>query len=399
MRFFYNILIFSPMFVSMFWAILLLLVPQKTNKAKHFLGLFMIGAFLVYLSHAIFFSKQIELYLFFDPIYVFATLSVYPLFFWYIKLLTVNNKYELKMLWHFVIPFVFSISMAIVYRFMDNPTGYINHFLYHNYDAGLEYGKYWNLQHFIFGLSRMFLFLQVAWVLWRGLRLIRNYESRLKEFYSNLEGRSVDWAKWIIVVFSITALMSSLLNVLGRSYFAVNSMFVFLPALIFSVLLFLIGYLGQLQSHSVYDFNIDVENDDDKSIKTKLVRIDEEMHIEIELLMQRIIDAFEQKKLYRHKDLKITTLCEMMNTNRTYVSRVLNEFFDCSFSDIVNKYRVEEAKKQIEADVDEKLTLEVIAEKVGYASAGTLIRNFKSYYGYTPGTLRNKKRVLPKKSK
>ena len=81
MSFVYNVAIFSPMFVSLFWAILLLLVPGKSNKAKHFLGMFMIGAFVVYLSHAIFFSKQIELYLFFDPIYVFATLSVILYFF------------------------------------------------------------------------------------------------------------------------------------------------------------------------------------------------------------------------------------------------------------------------------------------------------------------------------
>lgn len=397
MSFIYNIAIFSPMFVSLFWAILLLLVPGKSNKAKHFLGMFMIGAFGVYFSHAIFFSKQIELYLLFDPIYVFATLSVYPLFYWYIKLLTVNNKYELKMLWHFVIPFVFSFAMVIVYFYMEDPTGYIQHFLYHNYVVDSEFGKYWRLQHYIFAATRIFLFFQVAWVLWRGLLLIRNYESRLKEFYSNLEGRSVDWAKWTILIFSITALMSSFANVLGRAYFAVNSMLLFVPALIFSVLLFLIGYLGHMQSHSVYDFNIDVEKENDESTTAKLVEFDEEMRVEIELLMQRIIDAFEKKKLYQYKDLKITTLCEMMNTNRTYVSRVLNEFFDCSFSDIVNKYRVEAAKKEIEMDVDEKLTLEAIAEKVGYVSAGTLIRNFKNYYGFTPGTMRNKKRVLPKK--
>ncbi|HOO84955.1 MAG TPA: helix-turn-helix transcriptional regulator [Prolixibacteraceae bacterium] len=399
MSFVYNVAIFSPMFVSLFWAILLLLVPGKSNKAKHFLGMFMIGAFVVYLSHAIFFSKQIELYLFFDPIYVFATLSVYPLFFWYIKLLTVNNKYELKMLWHFVVPFIFSVAMVIVYCLMENPTGYIKHFLYQDFETGSECGKYWKLQHFIFGFSRIFMFLQVAWVLWRGLLLIRNYKSRLKEFYSNLEGRSVDWAKWTILIFAITALMTSMANILGRAYFAVNSVLLFVPACIFSVLLFLIGYLGHMQRHSVYDFNIDVENEGKQNMVNKVVDFDEEMQVEVELLMQRIIDAFEKKKLYRLKDLKISALCEHLNTNRTYVSRVLNEFFDCSFSDIVNKYRVEEAKKHIEMDIDEKLTLEAIAEKVGYASAGTLIRNFKNYFGYTPGTLRNKKRVLPKKSK
>lgn len=397
MSFIYNMSVFLPMFVSLFWAILLMLVPGKSNKAKHFLGVFMFGAFWVYLSHAIFFSNQIELYLLFDSIYVFATLSVYPLFYWYIKLLTINDNYDNKMLFHFVIPFIFSFVMAIVYVLMDNPVGYIKHFLYHSYVSESEFGKYWRLQHFIFATTRIYLFIQVVWVLWHGLRLISNYESRLKEFYSNLEGRSIDWAKWTILIFTITALMSSFVNILGRAYFAVNSVLLFVPALIFSILLFIIGYLGHIQRHSVYEYSIDIERDIDKVVEANLMQLDDQMQVEVELIMQRIIDAFENKKLYRLKDLKISAICEVLNTNRTYISRIFNEYFDYSFSDFVNKYRVEEAKKLIEFDVDEKYTLEVIADMVGYSSAGTLIRNFKSYYGYTPGSMRKKRRVLPKK--
>ena len=75
---------------------------------------------------------------------------------------------------------------------------------------------------------------------------------------------------------------------------------------------------------------------------------------------------------------------------------MLTDEFLCSFRDFVNNYRVEAARKLILNDIENKYTLEQIAENVGYSSAGTLIRNFKSYYNITPGMLRQKKRVVSK---
>jgi len=46
------------MYVTLFWAVILLLTKRKKNLAKYFLGVFMVAAFLVYLSHAVFFHGE-----------------------------------------------------------------------------------------------------------------------------------------------------------------------------------------------------------------------------------------------------------------------------------------------------------------------------------------------------
>jgi AraC-like DNA-binding protein len=400
MSFLNNIMVFAPFYVAIFWAILLLLTRGSSNRAKNFLGIFMIGASMVYFSHTVFFTNQYLLYLYIDPVYIFATMSVYPLYYWYIKLLTVENAYQKTMFWHFVPPFLFSLAIAFVYGFMDNPSGYLESYLYHRNDDFQSTTRLWKFQRYLISASKIYLFFQVVWVLYNGIKLVKNYELRLKEFYSNLEGRSVDWVKWIIVIFSLTALMTTVANILGRSYFAENSNLLFIPALVFGVLIFLIGYLGHLQRHSVYDFKIDIQSEKGSNIPINTVAGNDKNQEFIEdrlIIKNRIIELFEKKRAYENIDLKISSVCEMLNTNRTYLSNFINEEFACSFSDLVNNYRVAEAQKIILADISNDLTLEQIAEKVGFASAGTLIRNFKIHYKITPGSLRKKNGTIFRK--
>lgn len=400
MRFLNNIMVFAPFYVAIFWAIVLLLVRGPRYRAKFFLGIFMIMASIVYFSHAVFFTNHYLLYLHIDPVYIFATMSVYPLYYWYIKLLTVENAFQKTMLWHLVPPLMFSLAIALVYVLMDNPNAYIETYLYHRNFDFQSTTRFWKFQRYLIAASKVYLFFQVIWVLYNGLKLVKNYELKLKEFYSNLEGRSVDWVKWLIVIFSLTALMTTVANILGRAYFADNNYLLFIPAFVFSVLIFLIGYLGHLQQHSVYDFKIDIQSEkgieifpDSEAIYLKNNELSEDRLI----FKNRIIELFETKKAYEIIDLKISSVCEMLNTNRTYLSNFINDEFSCSFSDLVNNYRVAEAKKMILADADNELTLEQIAEKVGFASAGTLIRNFKIHYKITPGSLRQKNGAIFRK--
>ena len=384
------------MYVALFWALVLLLIPGSKNRAKHFLGFFMIGATLVYFSHAVFFSKQTGLYVYFDSIYVLATLSVYPLYYWYIRLLTVESSCRVTMIWHFVPPFLIASTIAIVYILMEFPLDYIQHCLYKKADYAKLDDSLWKLNYTLTFFSRIYLFIQVVWLLPKGLKLIHDYESRLKAFYSNLEGRSVNWAKWLIVIFTITAVMSTVANIIGRSYFVTNNFLLAVPAIVFTVLIFIIGYLGHVQQYSVFELQFEeAKNDAEMYRAPENVSILSNQILTSSLKLQ-LIDLFENKVMYCQSDLKISTICEALNTNRTYVSKLINDEFLCSFSDFVNKYRVDAAKKLILDDTENNYTLEQIAEKVGYSSAGTMIRNFKSHYNMTPGMLRQKKRVVSK---
>ena len=99
---FHDLVLYTPMYITVFWAIILLLKPVKENRAKFMLGVFMFVTFLLFASHSVYYNHLTEVYLYFDLLFVFASLSVYPLYYWYVKLLTDETELRWINLRHFI---------------------------------------------------------------------------------------------------------------------------------------------------------------------------------------------------------------------------------------------------------------------------------------------------------
>ncbi|NLU39567.1 MAG: helix-turn-helix transcriptional regulator [Bacteroidales bacterium] len=391
MSFSEEVLVFAPMYISLFWAIVLLLESKKNNRATHFLGYFMIAASIVYLSHAAFFTRHFTAYLLLDSFYVLSSLMVYPLFYWYIKLLTSETLCNQKNLWHLLPALLLSVVTAITYLLMDNPDIYILDNMYRQKGLLVNDTYLWKTQHFFYVVTRVIFFMQVVIYLYLGQRKIRLYNRQVEEFYSNVEGRNIGWANWLLFIFSATAFMSATVNFIGRTFFSEKEGLVLFPALVFSSSLFVIGFLGVRQRHSVLDFQLD------ETENVKLSNSDEFIGPENELqnptftmLRRRLISLFEEKKIFTTPDLKINQVGLLLKTNRTYISNLINDEFGCSFSDYVNRYRVDEVKRMFSSVEFNDFTLEQIAEKAGFTSSAALIRIFKQFEGVTPGIYRKR---------
>jgi AraC-like DNA-binding protein len=392
MAFIQEALVYAPMYVALLWCIVLLMERRTKNRAKHFLGFFMMAAMFVYLCHAVFFTNRYIAYLFFDPLYTLASLLVYPLFYWYIKLLTDETTYDYRNLMHLLPAIVVSAASVIVYSHMSNPVEYVFQNLFSIQPTSLVNQNLWNLQRGIYYLSRSIFFLQIIMYLILGFRKIKIYKKQVIEFYSNLEGKRLDWAQWLLIIFSLTALMSILANFTGRSYFVSKQGLIIIPALVFSALIFSIGYLGFKQVHNIQDLrtdeNITDSNEDGLLYPERRSEMVSNMAF-IDLKKQLLI-LFDQERIHSRPDLKITQLSQLLKSNRTYVSKLINDEFGCSFNDFVNRYRINEVKQILDSETDYELTLEQIAEKTGFSSSAALIRIFKQMEGFTPGHFRRR---------
>ena len=100
-------------------------------------------------------------------------------------------------------------------------------------------------------------------------------------------------------------------------------------------------------------------------------------------LIDKIVYLFEEEKIYTQKDITSDKLCKMLNTNRTYASKVINEYFNKSFSDLLNEYRVKEARRLLSDFQHKNYSIEGIAELVGFSSPATFYRAFKKFVGVT----------------
>ncbi|MDE7147413.1 MAG: helix-turn-helix domain-containing protein, partial [Duncaniella sp.] len=79
---------------------------------------------------------------------------------------------------------------------------------------------------------------------------------------------------------------------------------------------------------------------------------------------------------------------EMLGTNRTYLSKAINESTGKTFTQIVNDYRIREAIAQI-SDLETDKPLKLICSDVGFSSLSTFYSSFQSITGMTPARYRS----------
>jgi AraC-like DNA-binding protein len=369
------------MYVTFFWAIVLLISKRENNRARFFLGVFMFVAFLLYLSHAHFFKKLNSIYHVFESVYIFASLSVYPLYYWYIKLLTVEPRYKWKNLRLLLPAIIFASASLVLYLLMgaDERQLYIGElFLRKHLDTSDSFLI--RAQKINVLASRIVFVIQVVYFLIKGQKLVKHYNIQIANFYSNLESKTLPWVNFFLYSFVATSLMSIVFNFIGRGFFIESPILLLIPSLIFSVLLFFIGFLGYMQNHTVFD--LELEENKGENFDTKSFNFNK--------LNDKLLKLFTVEEIYKNPDLKITHLSDLLHTNRTYISKHINTEFSCTFSDFVNRYRVEEAKKLLTSDSMKNFSLNYISEKSGFGSMGSFMRVFRDLQGITPGQFRDR---------
>lgn len=88
-------------------------------------------------------------------------------------------------------------------------------------------------------------------------------------------------------------------------------------------------------------------------------------------------------------DFSIEKLAQAIGSNTTYVSQVINELYGMNFVTLVNNRRIREACRRLTQGADaNRLTIEAIAESIGYRSRTTFITQFKRVTGLTPSKYR-----------
>lgn len=88
------------------------------------------------------------------------------------------------------------------------------------------------------------------------------------------------------------------------------------------------------------------------------------------------------------KDISLDNVAETVKLHPNYASSLFKKEIGTSFINYLNSYRIMKAKCFIKGNAE--LSLEKIAEMVGYESSGRFIKVFKKYCDITPGEYRNK---------
>ena len=98
-------------------------------------------------------------------------------------------------------------------------------------------------------------------------------------------------------------------------------------------------------------------------------------------ILSSLLKILEEEKAFLNPDLNLKELADQLEMNPNYLSQVINELLEKNFNQLINKYRVEEVKKNI---TDESRTLLGIAYDCGFNSKSVFNRIFKEVEGKTP---------------
>lgn len=99
-------------------------------------------------------------------------------------------------------------------------------------------------------------------------------------------------------------------------------------------------------------------------------------------ISEQIKHLFNDEKVYLNQDIHIEDVADRISTNRTYISKIIKRDYNVSFTEFVNQFRIDEAKRVMLSD--DKLLQEEIATRSGFSSASSFCRTFKRMTGVTP---------------
>ena len=335
----------------------------KTQEGKWLIGLMI---FLLWLQLE-FLSIRWPYDIGFAPFYGtrFGSWLIFgPLFYGYI--FSVTGKKKTKYFWMLFLPF-FVFTLLIPTLSQD--------FLSYRQ---VHYGMLTPFDHwpdeitwiqYLYSAVFIFQFVYLLCFLLLSKKEIANYPSMLEKSYSAINEGNIRWLR--ILWFGLIAIL------LFATFFLVILFFTeiyrrhmdYLYVLPSSVLIYLVSYrLAGVD----WERPIAVKKYEKSGLKAE----------EAEKYKDQIHRVINEKQLYLIKGLKLQDLAEKLDLNNHQLSQLINQHLNTTFFDLINTYRINEAKKRIHDNPE--YTLLQIAYDSGFNNKTSFVNAFKRFEGTTP---------------
>lgn len=178
----------------------------------------------------------------------------------------------------------------------------------------------------------------------------------------------------IVAIYFVSAILQSYLTSFADSYRQFVIYFFIASTIILISGFILYAYPNILeQIHQKY-FSSNLNENERERIALKIKQLDLE------------------ENFFLNSALDLKTFCEMLNERPHYVSQVFSEEFATSFSNFINKKRIEYAKTMLRDTEFDNLKILAIAFESGFNNNVTFNKAFVKFCGMTPGKFRKQSR-------
>lgn len=287
-----------------------------------------------------------------------------PLFFGYILSVTGNKIDKSYGLWF--LPFIiFSLFIPIFFSdflsFRQVHYGMLTPF--DNRPDEITWVQYFYSSIFIFQ------FLYLLYFLIRSRNAIKDYRLQLEKMQSSINEGDIKWLR--VMWFGLVAIWSFAMAFLILLFYTeiYRRHMDYLYVLPSSLLIYIVSYrLAGVQwerpSTSLKYEKSGLKPAEAETYKDQIHRV--------------ILD----EQLYLVKGLKLQDLAEKLDLNTHQLSQLINQYLNTTFFDLINAYRVREAKQRIQDNPE--YTLLQIAYDSGFNNKTSFVNAFKRFEGTTP---------------
>ncbi len=262
------------------------------------------------------------------------------------------------------------------------------HFLPFLFALGYFFGGIMHWVTVTDGLRNIILILKLSSVMGytiHTLSLLRKHQIKIELIFSNLDRKKLTWLSllcWSILAIGCIAVFS--LAVDRFTSLTIPQYGGAFTNVALCVFVYVIGYFGFKQEfifHSSSQSPIVKEKYEKSGFNPE--KKDESF--------QKVKDYMINAKPYLDPDLTLFSLADQLDLTPNHLSQIINSTSGSNFYDFINRYRVEEAKRQIASDKVNKMTLLGIGLSSGFSSKSTFNRAFKKHTGINPSDFKNKR--------
>lgn len=126
-----------------------------------------------------------------------------------------------------------------------------------------------------------------------------------------------------------------------------------------------------------------LKNLSESDIMAKLAA--EDRNAELALRLEKFM---AEEKPYLWSDVSLEEFCKKLNTNRSYLSKLIKDKYHLGFYDLLFEYRVRAAIEFLNSPQSSHLSVEAIGEMAGFKSNSNFYKRFKNVVGLTPHQFR-----------
>jgi len=232
------------------------------------------------------------------------------------------------------------------------------------------------------------------------------YQRSIQHIFSETSRINLNWARYLINGYILLIVATIVIYTFIFKYPEYFQILVLINVALVTPYVYMASYKGIMQS-SIWQSKLHIKKEvieeemlgvpqlESQIVESERVRQPRSTMTEEKIVQiaQQIIAVMERDKLYQESELTLQDLASKLQFPSQQVSQAINEGLKRNFYDVINSYRVEEAKRLLIDPKNKNFTILSVAFEAGFNSKTTFNTVFKKFTGLTPSEFKQKQEM------